>query len=70
MIHDLTYQYGFTEISGNFQDNNFGNRGAEGDGVKAIVQLSTGINNAYFISPPDGKSGMISNVYFQYDITT
>ncbi len=27
VIHDVTYQYGFDEVSGNFQENNYGNGG-------------------------------------------
>jgi hypothetical protein len=37
-IHDWLYGYGFDEASGNFQANNFGNGGADGDPVKAEAQ--------------------------------
>lgn len=33
-IHDLFYRYGFDEVSGNFQDFNFGRGGLGDDGVQ------------------------------------
>jgi extracellular elastinolytic metalloproteinase len=38
VIHDLFYQYGFDEKSGNFQQDNFGRGGKGGDGVIANAQ--------------------------------
>ena len=32
-MHDISYQYGFTEAAGNFQDNNFGKGGEANDSV-------------------------------------
>ena len=52
--HDVFYRYGFTEASGNFQTNNYGNGGSGGDAVLAETQDSTSINNANFVTPPDG----------------
>ncbi len=62
IIHDIYYQYGFTEAGGNFQSTNFGvdnnNRGgAGGDLVMAEAQDGGGTNNANFSTPPDGSSG-------------
>lgn len=37
-MHDLFYQYGFDEVSGNFQQNNFGKGGRGGDAVIANAQ--------------------------------
>jgi len=38
VMHDWLYGYGFDEASGNFQMDNFGNGGADGDPVKAEAQ--------------------------------
>lgn len=56
IIHDITYQYGFDEESGNFQENNYGNPGNEGDSVNADAQDGGGTNNANFATPPDGQN--------------
>ncbi len=53
-VHDIYYQYGFDEASGNFQENNFGRGGTGGDPLDADVQDGSGINNANFGTPPDG----------------
>lgn len=55
IIHDVTYQYGFDEISGNFQHNNYGNGGNGNDAVNAEAQDGGGTNNANFATPPDGS---------------
>jgi len=54
VIHDVMYQYGFDETSGNFQENNYGNGGLGGDSVNAEAQDGGGTNNANFATPPDG----------------
>ncbi|KAF9556775.1 hypothetical protein CPC08DRAFT_764997 [Agrocybe pediades] len=59
-MHDLTYRYGFTEASFNFQQNNFGKGGLGNDQVTISVQDSAGVNNADFATPPDGQSGRMS----------
>lgn len=56
IIHDLTYQYGFDEVSGNFQVNNQSRGGLGNDAVNAEAQDGGGINNANFSTPPDGNS--------------
>ena len=56
IMHDVYYQYGFDEASGNFQDNNYGNGGSAGDFVDAQAQDGGGINNANFGTPPDGNN--------------
>ncbi|MDY8136463.1 M36 family metallopeptidase [Aquimarina sp. 2201CG5-10] len=65
IIHDVFYQYGFDEASGNFQENNYGKGGAGSDSVDAQAQDGsvtcndprTGcINNANFGTPPDGSN--------------
>ena len=57
MMHDVWYNYGFDEASGNFQQNNYGNGGAQNDFVLAEAQDGSGINNANFSTPPDGGNG-------------
>ncbi len=53
ILHDMWYQYGFDEASGNFQENNYGNGGIGSDYVNARAQI--GIRcNATFGTPPDG----------------
>ena len=50
-VHDLTYQYGFDEASGNFQANNYGRGGVGGDDVRCEAQDGSGTNNANFSTP-------------------
>ncbi|RKP33867.1 Fungalysin metallopeptidase-domain-containing protein [Dimargaris cristalligena] len=57
MVHDLFYQYGFTEKAGNFQENNFERGGKGNDAVIANAQDGSGYNNANFATPPDGRHG-------------
>ncbi len=57
MMHDVWYNYGFDEASGNFQQNNYTNGGAPNDPVLAEAQDGSGFNNANFSTPPDGGSG-------------
>jgi hypothetical protein len=54
IIHDLSYVYGFDEVSGNFQLDNQGRGGAANDFVIADAQDSSGTNNANFSTPADG----------------
>ncbi len=54
IIHDVFYQYGFDEVSGNFQENNYGNGGAGSDYVYAEGQDGSGTCNANFGTPTDG----------------
>ncbi|MET4076170.1 M36 family metallopeptidase [Hymenobacter sp. UYCo722] len=57
IVHDLTYQYGFTEAAGNFQADNLGRGGRGNDYVRAEAQDGSGTNNANFSTPADGTSG-------------
>lgn len=56
IFHDILYQYGFDEVSGNFQENNYGNGGAGSDSVNAEAQDGSGTCNANFGTPPDGSN--------------
>lgn len=57
IVHDVFYNYGFDETAGNFQCNNYNKGGEDGDYVKADAQDGSGISNANFATPEDGKSG-------------
>ncbi len=56
IMHDVWYQYGFDEASGNFQENNYGKGGTGGDSVNADSQDGSGTNNANFATPGDGSN--------------
>lgn len=56
IVHDVLYQYGFDEASGNFQTNNFGLGGNGNDAVRADAQDGSSTNNANFGTPPDGSA--------------
>jgi extracellular elastinolytic metalloproteinase len=55
ILHDIQYQYGFDEVAGNFQTDNFGRGGIGGDPVDADAQDGGGNCNANFNPPPDGE---------------
>jgi extracellular elastinolytic metalloproteinase len=56
LLHDVHYQYGFTEAAGNFQVNDYGRGGLGNDPVQADAQDGSGTNNANFSTPTDGSS--------------
>ena len=56
VMHDVSYQYGFDEASGNFQNNNQGRGGIGNDFVYADAQDGSGDNNADFSTPADGSN--------------
>jgi len=61
VMHDLWYQYGFNEANKNFQANNYGRGGSQGDFVIAEAQDGSqasppNLNNANFSTPTDGSS--------------
>ncbi len=51
ITHDVLYLYGFDEVSGNFQVNNYGRGGVGGDIVRAEAADGGGTNNANFSTP-------------------
>ena len=57
LYHDALYNLGWTEQAFNFQNNNFGRGGTEGDRVSAEGQDAGGNNNANFSTPADGGRG-------------
>ena len=56
IFHDIMYIFGFDEVSGNFQENNYGNGGAGSDSVNAEAQDGSGTCNANFGTPSDGSN--------------
>ncbi|KAI0318139.1 metalloprotease [Amylostereum chailletii] len=65
-MHDISYLYGFTESAFNFQSDNFGKGGQGGDPVTISVQDPEGFNNAFFSTPPDGQSGHMRILLWNY----
>lgn len=62
IMHDVWYQYGFNELNGNFQENNYNKGGKQADYVIAEAQdgsMATvmSLNNANFSTPVDGNPG-------------
>lgn len=57
IMHDIFYQYGFDEASGNFQANNYGRGGSANDPVIADAQDGDRTNNANFLAGQDGTPG-------------
>lgn len=68
IIHDVWYQYGFDEPSGNFQQNNYGRGGTGNDWVNADAQDGSGTDNANFATPPDGTPPRMQ--MFEWTYTT
>ncbi|HEX5154629.1 MAG TPA: M36 family metallopeptidase [Parafilimonas sp.] len=65
IMHDLSYQYGFDEASGNFQQNNLGRGGKGYDFVDADAQDGISLNNANFYTPPDGQNPRMQMFLFE-----
>ena len=59
LMHDVWYQYGFDEPSGNFQANNRDLGGLDVDAVQADAQDGSALNNADFSSGGDGSFARI-----------
>ncbi|MEO1434074.1 MAG: T9SS-dependent M36 family metallopeptidase [Bacteroidota bacterium] len=62
VMHDVWYNYGFDELSGNFQENNYGKGGSGGDYIRAEAQdaANNGTrDNANFSSGGDGSTARI-----------
>ena len=55
VAHDVLYHYGFDEAAGNFQVTNLGRGGVGDDPVQAEALDGSGVDNANFSTPPDGR---------------
>jgi len=64
IMHDFSYNLGFTETSRNFQVDNFGRGGTGNDSVRAEAQDGSGTNNANFATPPDGSRPRMQQFLF------
>ena len=67
IVHDITYQFGFDEVSGNFQNNNQGRGGAGNDQVMALAQSGASGhigNNANFTVGADGGTARMRMYLF------
>lgn len=67
IVHDISYLYGFDEVSGNFQNNNQGRGGAGNDQVMALAQSGAAGhigNNANFSVGPDGGTARMRMYLF------
>src|SRR6185436_14783801 len=64
VMHDFSYDLGFTETSGNFQTNNFGRGGTGNDSVRAEAKDGSGTNNANFATPPEGQRPRMQQFLF------
>jgi uncharacterized protein (TIGR03437 family) len=62
--HDILYSYGFTEAAGNFQADNFGRGGRNGDLIQAEAQDGSGTNNANFSGGADGSLARVQMYIF------
>ena len=62
-VHDFFYDLGFDEAAGNFQMDNFGRGGLEGDAL-SVVARATGRNNATWQPEVDGTSPVMSLFLF------
>jgi Zn-dependent metalloprotease len=64
VMHDFSYNLGFTESARNFQTNNYGRGGTGNDSVRAEAQDGSGTNNANFATPPDGSRPRMQQYLF------
>jgi len=67
IIHDITYQYGFDEVAGNYQQNNQSRGGIGNDHVMALAQSGASGhigNNANFLPTVDGVRGRMRMYLF------
>ncbi|HEX8294053.1 MAG TPA: M36 family metallopeptidase [Pyrinomonadaceae bacterium] len=64
VMHDFSYNLGFTETARNFQTNNYGRGGTGNDSVRAEAQDGSGTNNANFATPPDGQRPRMQQYIF------
>jgi len=70
IMHDVWHRYGFDELSGNFQADNFYRGGLSGDRVKAetLDDIWEARNNANFYTPSDGTSPVMQMYVWQQPV--
>ena len=67
-LHDVTYFYGFDEVSGNFQATNYSNEGLGDDYVLAHALDGSGTNNANFGTPEEGLNPVMQMYVWNHTI--
>lgn len=63
LVHDFSYLHGFDEAAGNFQTNNYGNGGFDGDAITARAQAAAdagSTNNAFYSGGSDGQAASVN----------
>ncbi|KAJ1958391.1 hypothetical protein IWQ62_004907 [Dispira parvispora] len=68
MMHDILYQYGFNEVAGNLQDDNFNRGGKDNDALVALAQYGDETDNSLIFVGRDGKRPNMR--MFLWDYTT
>ena len=70
IMHDVWHRYGFDELSGNLQADNFYRGGLSGDRVKAetLDDIWEARNNANFYTPSDGTSPVMQMYVWQQPV--
>ncbi|MEO8275838.1 MAG: M36 family metallopeptidase [Thermoanaerobaculia bacterium] len=63
-LHDIWYSFGFDELSGNAQTDNYGRGGAGNDAVLAEGQDHSGLDNANIAVPADGSKARMQLFVF------
>lgn len=58
LFHDLTYRHGFTAAAGNFQVNDYGGGGVDGDRFEARLRYDVNCSSTVSI-PPDGNPSAV-----------
>jgi uncharacterized repeat protein (TIGR01451 family) len=67
-MHDFTYQFGFNEVSGNFQKNNYGRGGVGNDFLWGVAQAGADVgyfNNAFYRHNNEGTNSAIFMYVFK-----
>ncbi|KAG6916533.1 hypothetical protein DXG01_006474 [Tephrocybe rancida] len=68
-MHDIFYRSSFCDVvksAYNFQSDNFGKGGVGNDYVTVAVQSGAGLDNANFVTPPDGQFGQMHMFLWDY----
>ncbi|HEX6836334.1 MAG TPA: M36 family metallopeptidase, partial [Polyangia bacterium] len=66
-MHDLFYDSGFDEVSGNPQASNYGRGGVEGDEIHAEAQDYSGLDNANANAHSDGENPVVQMYLWDFD---
>lgn len=67
-LHDISFFYGFDEVSGNFQSNNYSGEGFGDDYVLAHALDGSGTNNANFGTPEEGLNPVMQMYIWNHTV--